>query len=898
MFGCDKENCDTENGVRRTSPARPLKAHGHSSTKSSSFAEAAPFRIEMKSRPAVTPLKQRQNGVGAVSTNKRWRQKQGRLVASLSEMVSHKPKAKKCTPRRVRFSMVPSLSSISATSSYGSPGHLDQDFSTTQLPWKSDNMNAVASVSVENKGSAWIEEPAHTSDPLRPKTPTKVPHHLSPFYPEKYLVLARRATGQRQLQYDEDTAGASSSDNKQIEIPKDTMQTDVDSSSAAKETQPMAKCLALVKQNGVCIIAVIETIVSVYPLVAHSTSESALGATSNKTPTTAVRKVMRASLCKYSESLLSMVSSATMGGVAFIYHRKVGSGKAIVLPSLSKTFAEKLVRVAESRVAFIEYNSPGLRPLRLIILDTVGFDWQECCRNVVHVLFVLCVAYQTASWALKKTGLLVRNSKYATRVTDAFKNVCAVLLCGLLLASSAMLVPSFEWAPALDGTYPYQLVSILDVCLFNLSTAARQRLNVHLDVGLSTVIGRVTSIAVSNPLQFMTNLNKLRVGVRWISFLAPLIGTSNKLCGHALDLSKKRAQRKRSVHAISNWHTLRCSLKRQYIMEDAAIALQSKFRGRRERKALHVLRVWRHQEHVGPGEKLNLWLKQKAAHARKRVERSKSFDVASEEDQARSTSSCSSCVMTPERKRRKLSSHSTTPSISQEERMLLFQTTQGFLESRVEQERRVLLLKPNTRFAVAWKVATVTSVLLELLHKALAPTVLSAQGQKKLTMDAFLNAALLRQSDFQFRAVLSSISFSDLSFSGLQQFLLSLMNCCWVLVARSIVLTVPCIVTAVCFADVFVAFFTGEVAENANGTEKRLVPKPVFARWIGVGLQLIVNPTMGSVVKGLKACLKLSRTMGHCRTMWMIILGVLPLGSAVLDAVTYFVWKSILLKQK
>ena len=57
------------------------------------------------------------------------------------------------------------------------------------------------------------------------------------------------------------------------------------------------------------------------------------------------------------------------------------------------------------------------------------------------------------------------------------------------------------------------------------------------------------------------------------------------------------------------------------------------------------------------------------------------------------------------------------------------------------------------------------------------------------------------------------------------------------------------IVNAVFFADVFVTFFTGEL--TPAGT---LVPKPFVARYIvpGIGLQLIVNPTMIVISRWVK----------------------------------------------
>ena len=53
------------------------------------------------------------------------------------------------------------------------------------------------------------------------------------------------------------------------------------------------------------------------------------------------------------------------------------------------------------------------------------------------------------------------------------------------------------------------------------------------------------------------------------------------------------------------------------------------------------------------------------------------------------------------------------------------------------------------------------------------------------------------------------------------------------------------LVSIVCFLDVFVVFFTGEL----DAVTGELLPKPFVARWIAPGLllQLLLNPRLGSL---------------------------------------------------
>ena len=92
------------------------------------------------------------------------------------------------------------------------------------------------------------------------------------------------------------------------------------------------------------------------------------------------------------------------------------------------------------------------------------------------------------------------------------------------------------------------------------------------------------------------------------------------------------------------------------------------------------------------------------------------------------------------------------------------------------------------------------------------------------------------------------------------------------------------VVSIVCFLDVFVTFFTGEI----DPTSRELVPKPFFRRWIlpGLLMQLLVNPAIGSLSKGVFAVLKVIFDIGPVRVLrWCI---------AVVFPILYLIWKVVL----
>ena len=71
--------------------------------------------------------------------------------------------------------------------------------------------------------------------------------------------------------------------------------------------------------------------------------------------------------------------------------------------------------------------------------------------------------------------------------------------------------------------------------------------------------------------------------IRWAKFLAPLIGTCNKLRGHCTDYQKKRLQRQRSKNAAKAWKNLVVGVRRGLTMDQAASILQKRYRAKNGR---------------------------------------------------------------------------------------------------------------------------------------------------------------------------------------------------------------------------------------------------------------------------------------------------------------------------
>ncbi len=155
-----------------------------------------------------------------------------------------------------------------------------------------------------------------------------------------------------------------------------------------------------------------------------------------------------------------------------------------------------------------------------------------------------------------------------------------------------------------------------------------------------------------------------------------------------------------------------------------------------------------------------------------------------------------------------------------------------------------LLLNPKNYFSVIWKYVAVSCIVLEIMTILFAP-VLSGDV-KKMPLDQFIVKVLLgsrpqcnkakRVAPSLFVPSIGSISDITCSASKVKQ--------TWFVAAHVIATILVPVVNCICFLDVFITFFTGELSNTGT-----LVPKPFFQRWVlpGPVLQLFVNPTMASI---------------------------------------------------
>ena len=99
------------------------------------------------------------------------------------------------------------------------------------------------------------------------------------------------------------------------------------------------------------------------------------------------------------------------------------------------------------------------------------------------------------------------------------------------------------------------------------------------------------------------------------------------------------------------------------------------------------------------------------------------------------------------------------------------------------------------------------------------------------------------------------------------------------------------IVGIVCFMDVFITFFTGELHPDTG----LLIPKPFFKRWLIPGLifQLVVNPQMETITKRVVHLLNGILTVGPIRAYrWAAVL-FYPLFQFMVHTLQDHVWRPL-----
>uniref|UniRef100_A0A6U6DX97 Uncharacterized protein n=1 Tax=Odontella aurita TaxID=265563 RepID=A0A6U6DX97_9STRA len=375
---------------------------------------------------------------------------------------------------------------------------------------------------------------------------------------------------------------------------------------------------------------------------------------------------------------------------------------------------------------------------------------------------------------------------------------------------------------------------------------------------------RLAKFAIRNPRSAKRRLRKALTALRWIKYLAPLIGTGNKLLGNTKDLLKKYRQSRRAAEAKRIRKELWTELTPEQRLERATITIQANYRARVVRKTQSALRLLQLRKRDAAVLRIQSILRRKANAARIRVMKKKSE--------------------LRELRARQMHLHGRRSHMSTDERKRIYQL-QDELGIEFQKSGTGMLLRPNTKFAVTWKVLFVVCVILEIGNLAVKPRLAKYKDGET---GKSLSASLVLENKFvpdpvemweqclepsktkkggrknkntrkkkkkkKEEIVVESYANAADNDDDTRHYYYGPWYCNEPLRTTSRTLSIALrfllretalLVGFICFLDVFVTFFTGELDED-NGT---LRPKPFFARWLlpGLVLQLLVNPMMTDV---------------------------------------------------
>ena len=434
----------------------------------------------------------------------------------------------------------------------------------------------------------------------------------------------------------------------------------------------------------------------------------------------------------------------------------------------------------------------------------------------------------------------------------------------------------------------------------------------------ATMARRLTFFAIRNPRKAAQRFGKIRTGLRWLKYLAPLIATGNKLRGNMMDLIKKYHQRKEAKAArklrIDLWKKQKSDLDPDVLKTKAATLIQSRFRSRQAQRSVRALQLLLGKKEELAVLRMQRILRTKLQKARKNLMLKK--------------------IELQKLTQKQNEMKRTKANLSIEERMRLYKLQDELGTEARELINKKLLLRPNTSFAVTWKVLFVVCVFFEIGQLALAPALekyINHRTGEQLDIEQVLSYNLvptpvsrlkqcgyineteeelyiekqpprvvrwLKKARPHKPGFLQRHHDNDNDPSSFPWYCakpVAAVQWCYVQLIKLLLHEFMVVVGIVCFLDVFVTFFTGELdPENGN-----LIPKPFFTRWIlpGIVLRLLVNPQMETVGRWVFSLMQEIIRIGAFLVYRWIAAFFYPLFVSIVYILEYRVWRPMVKQQ-
>lgn len=201
--------------------------------------------------------------------------------------------------------------------------------------------------------------------------------------------------------------------------------------------------------------------------------------------------------------------------------------------------------------------------------------------------------------------------------------------------------------------------------------------------------------AIRNPFKFRRQVKKVLTWIRYLMYGFPLFGKFNKIKGLVTLALKRQRQRREAIRAKRARQLLWEGKPPKVRKEQAAIMIQSAFRARQARKALKALRIFRANEEYVAISKIQHVLRRKLRERRAHLEKKKEELRRLEQME--------------------------NMKLSDQEKLRMYELRDELVKETKELINRRMLIRPNTKFAVYWKLFFAVCLLWELANFAVKP---------------------------------------------------------------------------------------------------------------------------------------------------------------------------------
>jgi len=428
-----------------------------------------------------------------------------------------------------------------------------------------------------------------------------------------------------------------------------------------------------------------------------------------------------------------------------------------------------------------------------------------------------------------------------------------------------------------------------------------------------TALAKISKRAIRNPRKFRRDMKKLLTVLRWVKYLAPLIGTANKLLGNTIDMVKKMKQKLEAEKARRVRNKIWKKMSKEEREINAAKIIQATFRSKRCRKTVTLMRIFISNKQESAVLKLQKRLRERAQEASARLKQKK--DELTK-------------LRKREMQRETKGKNGAGVEMSDDDKKRMYDLHATLKKEALSEKAKKMLLRPNTKFAVTWKILFVFCVAVEITQLALKPKLERMKDKTTKTpldLGKILNQKLvptpisaweecaqlyMEENDddddnsnlkLRLKQIFGNPDKLDDTFDSHEDYpwycqkIIVTAQSIYIEALQFVLFNFFLFIGIICFLDVFVTFFTGEISA-ANGN---LVAKPFFPRWIlpGIVLQILVNPKMADVSILVKKVIKGVHHVGPARAARWIIAFIAPVLQGVTTWFEWNVWMKLVQRE-